>query len=328
MTYILGIDAGATKTFALVADGEGRLLGFGRGGPGNHQGRGLDVAMASVETAAREALGAAGVAPDDVAIVSCGLAGADLPEDFEMLQPALEGLGLGRRVDLRNDTQVAMRAGTHQPWGVVVICGTGFNAAARAPDGREIRWPGLGPISGDSSGGSSIALEMVRMVMRAADGREPPTLLTELVLDALEQPSPYELMRAMYHHRIERRRVNQLVPLVFQAALRNDQVAQTILIREGEEIGTSAAALITKLDMQELPVEVVLGGSVFKGEGPLFLDTIRQRVHRTAPAAVLVRPSFEPVVGAVLLGLDAVGVTATDALYSTLRATMPSLGQL
>jgi N-acetylglucosamine kinase-like BadF-type ATPase len=209
---------------------------------------------------------------------------------------------------------------------VVVICGTGFNAAGRAPDGREIRWPGLGPISGDAAGGSAIAMEMIRMVMRAADGREQPTLLTDLVLGALEHPSPYELMRALYHGQIDRRRINRLVPLVFQAALRGDRVAQQILIAEGEELGTSAAAIITGLGMQDLPVEVVLGGSVFKGDGPLFLDTIRHRVHRTAPHAVLVRPTFEPVVGAVLLGLEAEGVVATDALYAMLHATMPSFG--
>ena len=325
MTYVLGVDAGASKTFALVADGEGRLLGFGRGGPGNHQGPGLAAAMAAVEAAAREALTTAGVAPDEVAVVSCGLAGADLPEDFEMLQPALEHLALGRHVDLRNDTQVALRAGTHQPWGVVVICGTGFNAAGRAPDNRELRWPGLGPISGDSAGGGAIAMEMVRMVMRAADGRAQPTILTELVLGALEQPSPYELMRALYHGTIERRRIVHLVPIVFRAALRGDKVAQDILIREGDELGTSAAAVIAGLDMQTLPVEVVLAGSVFKGEGPLLIDTIRQRVHRTAPGALLVLPTFEPVVGAVLLGLEANGVVVTDALYAMLRATMPAL---
>jgi N-acetylglucosamine kinase-like BadF-type ATPase len=169
-------------------------------------------------------------------------------------------------------------------------------------------------------------MEMIRMIMRSADGREPPTLLTELVLAALEQPSSYELMRALYHQQIARRRINHLVPLAFQAALKGDQVAQQILIREAEELGTSAAAIISRLGMQALPVEVVLGGSVFKGEGPLFLDTIRQRVHRTAPGAILVRPTLEPVVGAVLLGLEAAGVTASDALYARLGETMPALG--
>jgi N-acetylglucosamine kinase-like BadF-type ATPase len=36
MNLVLGVDAGATKTFALVADEGGHILGFGQGGSGNH----------------------------------------------------------------------------------------------------------------------------------------------------------------------------------------------------------------------------------------------------------------------------------------------------
>src|SRR4029450_8866388 len=118
------------------------------------------------------------VSADVIALVCCGLGGADLPEDFAMLQPALAHLNLGARVDLRNDTQVALRAGTHESWGVVLICGTGFNGAWRAPDGREIGFPGLGWISGDWGGAGTLAIEMVRLVMREDDGRGPPTALT------------------------------------------------------------------------------------------------------------------------------------------------------
>jgi hypothetical protein len=69
----------------------------------------------------------------------------------------------------------------------------------------------------------------------------------------------------------------------------------------------------------------VLAGSVFRGKGPLLIDTVQQVIHRTAPAATLVRLTFEPVVGAVLLGLDWVGVEADDAIYSALRATIPEI---
>ena len=323
MTYVLGIDGGASKTFALVADERGRLLGFGRGGPGNHQSVGLEAAMSAVEGAAREALTAAQVEPCQIAVVACGLAGADLPEDFAMLQPALEALKLGARVDLRNDTQVALRAGTHQPWGVVLICGTGFNAAGRAPDGRELVFPGLGWISGDWGGGASLAQEMIRLVMRAEDGRGAATRLTGMLLEALQQPSAYELMRALYHEQIARRSLLQHVPLIFRAAVEGDGPAQDLIARLGEELGVSAAAVIRRLQLERLPVEVVLGGSVFKGQGPFLTDAIQAAVHRTAPEAVLVRPPFEPVVGGVLLGLEAAGVTAGDELYAALHATMP-----
>lgn len=323
MTYVLGIDGGGTKTFALLADERGRLLGFGQGGPSNHQGPGLAAAIAAVERAGREAIERAGVCASDIAIVSCGLGGADLPEDFAMLQPALERLKLGARVDLRNDTQVALRAGTHASWGVVLICGTGFNVAGRAPDGREICFPGLGWLSGDWGGGGMLATEMVRLVMREADGRGAATLLTPMLLGALEQPSAYELMRALYHGQIERPRLHSAVPLLFRAAAHGDRPAQELIVRLGEELGVSAAAVIRRLELEAQPVEVVLAGSVFKGEGPLLTDTLIQVIHRTAPGAVLVRPAFEPVVGAVLLGLEAAGARVDDEVYRTLHDTMP-----
>ena len=325
MTYFLGIDGGATKTFALVADERGQLLGFGQAGPSNHQGSGLEAAMAAVERAGRAALETADIRPDDIVIVSCGLGGADLPEDFALLQPALERLNLGARVDLRNDTQVALRAGTHQSWGVVLICGTGFNAAGRAPDGREICFPGLGWISGDWGGAGTLAIEMVRLVMREADGRGDRTLLTPMLLSALEQPSAYELMRALYHKQIERPLLLSTVPLLFRAAMQGDAPAQGLIMRLGEELGTSAVAIIRRLGLEAQPVEVVLGGSVFKGEGPLLTDTLIQVIRRAAPVAVLVRPAFEPVVGAVLLGLEAAGVRVDDEVYNMLQGTLPEL---
>jgi N-acetylglucosamine kinase-like BadF-type ATPase len=323
VSYILGIDGGGSKTFALVADERGQLLGFGQAGPSNHQGPGLEAAMAAVERAGRRALEQAGVRTDDIAIVSCGLGGADLPEDFAMLQPALEHLNLGARVDLRNDTQVALRAGTHASWGVVLVCGTGFNVAGRAPDGREICFPSLGWLSGDWGGAAMLAMEMVRLVMREADGRGDRTALTPMLLSALDQPSAYELMRALYHKQIERPLLLNTVPLLFRAAMQGDAPAQGLIIQLGEELGISAVAVIRRLGLETQPVEVVLAGSVFKGEGPLLSDTLLQVIHRAAPEAMLVRPAFEPVVGSVLLGLEAAGVRVDDELYERLQGTLP-----
>ncbi len=46
-------------------------------------------------------------------------------------------------------------------------------------------------------------------------------------------------------------------------------------------------------------MEVVLGGRVFKGKGPLLADTTTQAVQRIAARATIALPEFEPVVGAV-----------------------------
>jgi hypothetical protein len=75
--------------------------------------------------------------------------------------------------------------------------------------------------------------------------------------------------------------------------------------------------------MQDLEFEVVLAGSVFKGVGPLLIDTITQEVHREAPKVAIVRARFEPVIGSVLLAYDALGIPVSEQMYANLVATMP-----
>lgn len=319
MGFLLGVDGGGSKTFALVSDREGRVLGFGRAGGSNHQDVGLPVALKEIERAIRGALDAAGTEPPEIDLAMCGLSGADFPEEHDMLRRGIEGFGISPRVEVVNDALIALRSGASRPWGVVVVCGTAFNAGGRDPDGRTVVLPAQGWISGDWGGGETIAQEMIRLVMRADDGRGTPTLLTELLLGALGQGSPTSLMRALYEGRIGRQDVVPLVPLLFEAASRDDGVARGLVVQAGTELGQSAAAVIRRLGMQELPVEVVLAGGVFKGGGELLVDTVGDVVRETAPEAVLVRPRFEPVFGAVMLGLEDLGEGVDETVDEELR---------
>lgn len=307
----------------MLLDETGRLLGFGAAGAGNHQMGGLDSALHEISTAARGALSTAGVAPEQVELGCFCLAGADLPQDFRLLQNALEGQGLARQVVIKNDCMAALRCGLSRPWGVAVICGTGFNAAGRAQDGREIVLPGLGLISGDWGGGGDLVEEMIRAVMRDWDGRGRPTALTRAVLDALGKNSAEELMLALYNRRLSRRRLLPLAPLLFEVAETGDAVAREIVVRMGAEVGVTANTLLRRLDLLQSDAEVVLSGSVFKGTGTLLLDTVRQVVRGAAPRARLVRPALEPVAGAALLALDLAGIGCPpDAQAALARVLM------
>ncbi len=48
-----------------------------------------------------------------------------------------------------NDTFALLRSGTDRGWGVAVVCGGGINCVGLTADGREVRFPSLGPITGD-----------------------------------------------------------------------------------------------------------------------------------------------------------------------------------
>jgi N-acetylglucosamine kinase-like BadF-type ATPase len=331
MSPVLGVDAGASKTFALVAGEGSEILGFGQGGPGNHQVVGLESALVEIGRACEAALAQAGVSPP-VDLGFFGLAGADLPVDFALLTPAIEAMGLACRVRIKNDTLVALRAGLKRSWGVAVICGTGFNAGGIGPDGQEVQLPGLGALSGDWGGGSDIVQEVIRLVARSWDGRGEPTVLAEMVLAALEVPSVEDLISQLYEHQfdpnqdlLDQHRLLSLVPLVFEAAYAGDGVAQALLVRLGTEVGVTANAIIRRLGLETSDVEVVLGGGVFKGKGPLLLDTVTQVVHQLAPRATILLPEFEPVAGAVFLALESMGIEVGETTYARLRASLASI---
>lgn len=325
MRYVLGVDAGSSKTHALLLDEMGCVLGFGHAGTGNHQVNGLTAAASEIERASKEALAQSVLLPPAIELGCFCLAGADFPEDYVLLQEVLDALHLTQKVLIKKDTLAGLRSGLTQPWGVVVICGSGFNSAARAPDGREIVNPGIGPLSGDPhvGGGGSLGWEVIRVIMRAWDGRGQPTLLTSLVLDAFHSPSAEALMRALYLQKIDRRRVGELVPLLFEAAEAGDEVARTVLTQLGTEVGVTANALIRRLELESLAVEVILAGSVFKGKGSLLPETVANVIHTLAPSARLVRPPYEPVVGAALLALEAIGVSVSSDHQAQLMRTLP-----
>ncbi len=323
MHFVLGVDGGASKTHALLVDEAGNALGFGDARCGNHQLRGLKAAVREIDKAVRGALAQSNFTSLPIDAACFCLAGADLAEDYTMLQPAMEELNIARQVVVKNDTMAVMRSGLTRSWGVGVICGAGFNAAGRSRDGGELILPALGAISGDWGGGFTLSTELIRLIMRAWDGRGKPTMLTGLVLGALKLPSTEELLRNLYHGSIPYRTRLGLVPLLFEAAEAGDEPSRELVIQMGVEVGLTANTFISRCDLGDTDVEVVLGGGVFKGKGSLLIDTVKQEIHAIYPLAKIIRPHFEPVVGAALLGLEAFGVAVSEDVYERLEATLP-----
>ncbi len=323
MHFVLGVDGGASKTHALLVDEVGNALGFGEAKCGNHQLRGLKAAIREIDKAVRGALEQSNITSLQIDVACFCLAGADLAEDYTLLQPAMEELSIARQVVVKNDTLAVMRSGLTRSWGVGVICGAGFNAAGRSMDGREEKLPALGAISGDWGGGFSLSTELIRLIMRAWDGRGKPTMLTGLVLDALKLASVEDLLRGLYHGAIPYRKRLGLVPLLFEAAEAGDEPARELVIQMGREVGLTANTFIRRCGLGDTDMEVVLGGGVFKGKGSLLVDTVKREVHTIYPRAKIIRPRFEPVVGAALLGLEAFGVTVDEDVYNRLEATLP-----
>jgi N-acetylglucosamine kinase-like BadF-type ATPase len=322
-TAILAVDGGNSKTDVALVDAGGGVLGAARGPGTSHHHLGVAAAMDALEALVTAACHDAGLPPGDRPLARTGvwcLAGVDFPADDQALGPAIAGRRWADEALVHNDVFAVRRAGSDRTWGVGVVVGAGMNCVGVAPDGREVRFPAIGELSGDWGGGRDIGMAAVGAALRGEDGRGPRTGLSRLLPDWFGLPSALALVEALFLERIGQRRVLELVPLVFAEADAGDEVAGQLVTRQVDEIVAMAGAAIRRLAMTDRDVEVVLGGGLFHQEAPAFLERIRAELAKVAPAAWLTQVTAPPVVGAALLGLDRLG--AGPGAAERLRATL------
>jgi N-acetylglucosamine kinase-like BadF-type ATPase len=323
--YVLGVDGGNSKTLALVADTNGTVVGLGQAGCANHQATSIEAAMGEIATSVDAALAAAGLNRGDIHAAYFSLAGADLPEDFALLQPALDALALGRVRHVDNDVMAALRSGTDKADAVVVVLGAGSNAGGRNARGESTRFPALGWISGDWGGAGDIAREGIRMAVRAHDGRGDATSLAELLPRALGVANVEEMIRALYFGAISVAQQFAVAPVVLRAAEAGDTVSRAIVTRQGTEAAVMAVTILTRLDLLEAEPDVVLSGGLARANNQVLLDAATDGITRAAPDARIVLPDLHPAAGAVLLAFDLAHLPVTPAIRTELRRTSPAI---
>lgn len=310
MTYILGIDQGSTHTRVAVGDAAGNILGVGKSYGACHSIHGMDKAMGAVREAAAAALHQAGGQLADIAVVFGGFTGADWPDEYQLLQTNVLALGLSAVVHISNDSIVALRGGTEASYGAVIIAGTGGNCAIRSPRGEEFIYHYYH--DHDLQGGAALGRRALKAVYRAETGRDSATWLTARILEMFGFAHVDDLLRAEVERRLPLNYIHAIAPLVFQTAYEGDYVSGKIIRAFGEGLAELAVAGLRRFKMTDLAVDIVLSGSVFKGVGTLLEEVIIAYIHLAAPKARLVNARYEPVVGAVLLGLEALGTVVDE----------------
>ena len=332
---VLAVDGGNSKTDLALLESSGRLLSLVRGGGSSPHYLGVKGCTEVLEGLLESAIDRAGLGPLDRPVAATAqilVAGADLPEERSALRSEVEQLGWGDRLVIDNDTPALLRAGTDRGWGIAVVCGAGINCLGVAPDGREVRFLSFGPTSGDWGGGADFGLAALSAAARSADGRGPRTVLESSVPAHFGLADPLELSRALHLRQIPTARLGELAPVVL-AACDQDPVAAGIVRRLADEVIAFASAAICRLELMEADPDVVLGGRLLRSVPPGVVETIARGVREVASdARVLVAPS-EPIVGAVLLGLDALAADAPagararaelDAAVTAVRLEQPA----
>jgi len=322
---VLAVDGGNSKTDVALVGDDGSVLGYARGPGSCHQTIGLAATMEVLTALVGRAAAEAGLDATGP-VARCGsfyLAGADLPVEVSMLRESLVAAGWAAEVTVDNDTFALLRAGSERPDRVAVVCGAGINCVGRSATGAVVRFPSLGRLSGDWGGGYHLAGEALWLAVRAEDGRGEATALEKEVAAHFGTDSVGAVAAGLHLGELPVERLHELVPVLFRVAADGDEAARAVVLRMAEEVVVMATTALKRLGLLGSPADVVLGGGVLAARDPLLLGTVLDRLATVAPHARPVVVDVPPVVGAALLGLDALHAPhqVEDALRSALLRT-------
>ncbi|NIY62480.1 BadF/BadG/BcrA/BcrD ATPase family protein [Streptomyces malaysiensis] len=316
----LGVDAGNSKTAALVSTPSGEVVGAGRSGCGDIYGAATpEAAVSEALVAVRAALTQAGADIQAVRSAAFRLAGVDWPEDQSYWDMALTRhcpAALTSR-SILNDGYAAIRCGDPRGIGISVTGGTSGAIAARGPRGElwDMGWWGQYPM-----GATGLANEAFRAIFLSELGLRPPTALTEALLAHYDRPTVAALNHWLTRRqdRAPGRERNSCARVVTAVAAAGDPAAVEIVRAQGRHLAEYAgvAARRTGLTQAGGPVSVVLSGSVLMAEGSPVAEALFAELPAHVPGAVLHRGTLPPVAGALLDALAEGGVTLADPVVA------------
>ena len=217
-------------------------------------------AREALHAAIRQACATANVAPDQIARVCVGAAGAARPDIAAKIRSILAEL-TPAAVEVVGDMVIALVAAFGSSPGVIAIAGTGSIVWGRDVTGRTARAGGWGFAISDEGSGHWIGRRAISAILQAHDEGQQ-TELTAMVfhlwnlttLDALVQKAnslpPSEFPR--------------LFPAVLRAAEQSDPTARKLLADAANHLANLTAMVIRRLAAEAPYVPVAMTGSVFR----------------------------------------------------------------
>jgi N-acetylglucosamine kinase-like BadF-type ATPase len=289
--YFMGIDGGGSQVRVVITTPDLTILSSAQGGSANPNSAGWDAAAQSIQETVWTALADARLGFGEIAAVGVGIAGTVTARDWvrATVSAALPTAALA----IASDFEIALVGAQGERLGVLILAGTGSVAFGINEAGESAQVGGWGYLLGDEGSGYMLGLKALQAVVRAADGRDQPTRLTDAVLTTLQLGSPQDLIQWVYTPN-RTREIARLAPLVLNAV--DDPVAKRIVAESLDELLLAVQTVMRRLKMKS-PAFAFAGG----------LLTESNPLSRGLCAALglpsIPMPKYSPVIGAALLAL-------------------------
>ncbi len=297
MRIFMGIDGGGSNLRVAITDETLQILGQVQEQAANPNAIGFPQSRLHIQSSMRAALQLSHIEADDIAAVGIGIAGAPDHLAKAWLHETVSQVLPQTQVICSSDHEIALVGTLGQRQGVLILSGTGSLAYGVNANGQSTLVGGWGYLLGDEGSGFWIAIEAIKAVTRAFDGRASATALSEPILAYAGVKSEWDMIPWAYAAKPGN--LAQIVPLVLEIAESGDNIAQNIIERAANELVLAARTVMHKLKLEHPPF-------AFTG-GLLERDTLLSR-YLCESLALPERPQalYPPVIGATLLAREKV----------------------
>ena len=298
---LLGIEAGGTRTVALLASADGRLWNRQEWGPGN-------LRLLNDRELSRHFQRIAAEFPRPAA-VAVAMAGVRTAADRTRVSAVLNRIWPRAPHSVTHDlesawwaAQPSWNAGPPKRARVIVLSGTGSCCYGKTPRGKTSKVGGWGHLLGDRGSGYEIGLQGLKGVVKVYDrGRLWPRLGARL-LRALQFNSPEEFID--WAQGVEKAQIAGLAQEVFAAWLEDDPVAREVIEVAASQLAEDAVACARQLGISKGKIEFSLAGGILLKQAR-FADLVRQRLRKLWPNSTIDLLPRESAWGAVELARQA-----------------------
>jgi N-acetylglucosamine kinase-like BadF-type ATPase len=304
--YVIGIDGGATKTTAVLADLNRNILAERSSGPANFLIIGTDKVAKTISDLILDLCNDAEVNIQNIEIVCMGLTGAGREEDAEKIKNAVLDYWQNnysskiKNLIVTSDARIALEGAFSGRPGIILIAGTGSIIFGKDRSGTLYRVGGFGRYIGDEGGGYSIGRLGLQAVAKYFDGRGPETKLLQILQEKFGINSPEDLINKVYNENID---FASLAPFVIQCAEEGDEPCREILRKEAEELVLHIKAIKDKIRVRTVYISFL--GGLLSAEN-YYSKLLRKIILQKIEGVNVILPEHPPAYGAVLLAMDAI----------------------
>lgn len=275
MTYYVGIDGGGTGTKVSLADEKHCIVYQFSAGAFNLNGQTREKTHATIREIT-ETLKEKNYQVEDCLGIGIGSAGISNLEVGRFLRETFRQEGFRGRMELFGDHQTAMAAACPECHGIVLIAGTGSICCGIDTTGKEARSGGWGHIIDDGGSGYAIGRDILTAVVRAYDGRDKKTALSDAVFHKLGISCIEDLIHYIYEPGRSKKEIGGLAVLLGEYAEVGDKKAMEIEGNCADSLAELVAAVYRKMPDEK---NVVFAGSVLE-KNKRIREQVAERIQK------------------------------------------------